>query len=53
MNYRVYCSECGIDLSQDWVELYLASADSLLSDPVQCVSCHKKDEQLNKGRDDE
>ena len=46
----VYCSECGKDIT-GWVENTLDDYESIPKD-ILCRECHKKDEQLNKGKDE-
>ena len=45
-----YCCDCMAELSPAWVEMWFEGVDP---DTIQCCRCHKKDEQLNKGRDDD
>ena len=50
-----YCIDCGKELPAAWAEMYFTDN---VTEPekergIQCPQCHKYDEQLNKGRDDE
>ena len=52
-----YCCDCGDELPEDWVvkyfvDLYDGRLDELASS-IQCKKCHKYDEQLNLGGDEE
>ena len=50
-----YCVDCMKELPAAWAEMYFTDN---VTEPekkrgIQCHQCHKYDEQLNKGRDDE
>ena len=46
-----YCNGCGKDITS-WVDEHFDDYEPV-PDDIDCVSCRKYDEQLNKGRDDE
>jgi len=46
-----YCHECGKDITS-WVNEHFDDYEPL-PDAIQCKKCHKYDEQLNLGGDEE
>ena len=50
-----YCVNCGKELPAAWAEMYFTNniTDIEKERGIQCSSCHKKDEQLNKGKYDD